>query len=190
MPNILHEIVLLWFVLWTKEEIHVERIYPDEQFLLENLALVEHFYTTDILPALLGKFFLRHPSPPKESHTEANIGSQQETSTEGTSQRFCYCDGPDEGGMVVCDNPTCKCRNSAYELLWPIDNYALQWSSNCSNRAATILSFEYKWHYTIHQTTDSNWLLTYDLIYVWVNHTTHTQLFVYRAKYDSWDIQR
>ena len=96
------------FVLWTKEEVHMERIYPDEQFWLENLALVEHFFTTAILPELLGKFFSRHPALTEESHTEANVGNQQETSTEGTSQCFCYCDGPDEGHMVGCDNPTCK----------------------------------------------------------------------------------
>ena len=42
-------------------------------------------------------------------------------------------------------------------------NNALQWSSIALIRNAAILSFGYGWHFTIHQTTDSNWLLTYDL---------------------------
>ena len=40
----------------------------------------------------------------------AHVGSQQETSTEGTSQHYCYCDGPDEGRMVGDNDPTCKYR--------------------------------------------------------------------------------
>ena len=91
MPNIFY----CDFVLRTKEQVHLERIYPDEEFWLENLALVKHFYTTAILPELLGKFFSQPPALTEESHAEAHVGIQQETSTEGTSQHYCYCDGPD-----------------------------------------------------------------------------------------------
>ena len=36
------------FVLWTEEDIHVERIYPDEEFWHQKVARVQHFFTTAI----------------------------------------------------------------------------------------------------------------------------------------------
>ena len=95
------------FILWTKQEMHMERIFPNEQFWLENLALVKQFYKTVILPELLGKFFSRPPLN-QVSHAQAEVGSQVKASTDGTSQTFCYCEGPDEGQMVGCDNPDCQ----------------------------------------------------------------------------------
>ena len=100
------------FVLWTKQEVHIERIYPDEEFWLVNLALVKDFYTTAILPELLGKFFSR---PHQSHHIQTNAPAGQEALTTGPTVAgptggtdvYCYCNGPDEGQMVGCDNSDC-----------------------------------------------------------------------------------
>ena len=48
---------------WTKQDIHIERIYPDEEFWLKNVDRVNHFFNTSILPELLGKFYSRTSQP-------------------------------------------------------------------------------------------------------------------------------
>ena len=47
------------FVVWTEKDVHIERIYPDESFWLENVSRVKHFFVTSILPELIGKFYSR-----------------------------------------------------------------------------------------------------------------------------------
>ena len=91
------------FVLWTEKEVHVERIYPDEESWLKNLDLVKEVYTTAILPELLRKFYTR----PRPSHIQT-LQIQLPMSTEGTTEVYCYCQGPEEGQMVGCDNTQCK----------------------------------------------------------------------------------
>ena len=62
-------------------------------------------------------------------------------------------------------------------------------------RDAAILSFGYRWHYNIHQKTDSNWLLNYDLIYdestiqSKIQCNLSTEMLIYPATFGSWDIQ-
>ena len=89
------------FILWTKKEIHIERIFPDDEFW--HSKVVDHaqpFFMRAILPELLGKFYsktnsLSLPTTPVEDNP-----SLEET--------YCYCNGPEEGLMVGCDNPVCK----------------------------------------------------------------------------------
>ena len=46
-------------MLWTEEDVHFERIYPDESFRMENISRVKQFFNAAILPELMGKFYSR-----------------------------------------------------------------------------------------------------------------------------------
>ncbi len=47
------------FVLWTERDIHIERIFSDEQFWLEQVARVKDFFSMSVLPELLEKLYSR-----------------------------------------------------------------------------------------------------------------------------------
>lgn len=93
------------FVLWTENDIHIERIYPDDNFWHTNvLDHVQPFFTRAILPELLGKFYSRTSNEPIRSPSSPVRPEADEPPT------YCYCNGPDEGPMVGCDNPLCTFR--------------------------------------------------------------------------------
>ena len=50
------------FILWTKNEVYVERVYPDESFWKNCIKKVKHFFETAIMPELTGRYFSR-PCP-------------------------------------------------------------------------------------------------------------------------------
>lgn len=115
------------FVVWMKNDVHIERIYPDEHFWLTNVAKAKEFFQTSLLPELLGKFYSctnasqRRPSTEQRlsqelscsgismAHTEDCQGSSDEEA-DGDIQLplYCYCQRPEEGDMVGCDNPNCS----------------------------------------------------------------------------------
>lgn len=41
------------FVVSTEKDVHIEHIYPDKSFWLENVSRVRHFFITSILPELI-----------------------------------------------------------------------------------------------------------------------------------------
>ena len=45
--------------MYTKEDLHVERIEPNPAFMEENLAKVKHLFDVAVLPELLGRWFSR-----------------------------------------------------------------------------------------------------------------------------------
>ncbi len=51
------------FVVWTEHDIHIERIYADEEFWLANVSHVKDFFVTAVLPELLGEFYSRTSQP-------------------------------------------------------------------------------------------------------------------------------
>ena len=44
-----------------KSDVHIERIYPDEDFWLTNVAKAKEFFQTSLLPELLGNFIPMTP---------------------------------------------------------------------------------------------------------------------------------
>ena len=44
---------------WTKNDLHIERIYSDENLRLENISGVKHFSQSSIVLELIGKFYSR-----------------------------------------------------------------------------------------------------------------------------------
>ena len=92
-------------------QIHVERIYPDEKFWCQNVPKAKHFFTTAILPELLGRFYSRIQQVPSNKRARTPISDSESSSAWQSSpsaqQTYCYCNGLDEGHMVGCDNPGC-----------------------------------------------------------------------------------
>lgn len=107
------------FVVWTEKDIHIERIYPNEEFWLINVEKVKHIFITSILPELMGKFHSRtssvqsgvEPQEPDQSVTSFSLNKDTSVNT-GNDEllTYCYCKGPEEGEMVGCDNSECVYR--------------------------------------------------------------------------------
>ena len=110
------------FVVWMKKDVHIEHIYPDESFWLENVYRVKHFFVTAILPELIGKLYSgtsdsasvpQTPSPNEPSCSiplsePGPLSSVPSIETNGDSAKtYCYCQGLEYGDMVGCDNPSC-----------------------------------------------------------------------------------
>jgi len=98
------------FVVWTESAVHIQRIYPNEDFWLEKVSKVKQFFATAILPELVGKFYSRNTDmvlcssePPSEHTSEPGPSSVEETDT----KVYCYCQSAERGTMVGCDNPEC-----------------------------------------------------------------------------------
>ena len=106
---------------WTKSDVHIERIYPDKNFWLTNVAKAKQ---TSPLPELLGKFYsqdsvrqhcqtaeLLSQEPSCSGTSMDTIEYHQESSEEEEDDNvkqplYCYCQCPEEGGIKGCDNPT------------------------------------------------------------------------------------
>ena len=67
------------FIVWTEKDVHIERIYPNEEFWLRNVEKVKHFFITSILPELMGTFYSR------TSHSVQHGVEPQEPCQSGTS---------------------------------------------------------------------------------------------------------
>ena len=106
------------FVVWTESDIHIERLYPDKEFWMNNVEKMRLFFERAILPEITGRFFSR-PSqtcslPPSDPCTSGTSTSVVENSDSGSDSNedlkeyhYCYCQGPEEGEMVGCDNHKC-----------------------------------------------------------------------------------
>ena len=98
VPTILYKEKLCDFIVWTNKDLYNARIYPDEEFWSMQIMNIEHIFITAILQELLGKFYSRT--------TSVQLAECSSTSSP-TVTTYCYCDGPEEGSMVGCDNPSC-----------------------------------------------------------------------------------
>lgn len=107
------------FVVWTENDVHITRVFPDHEFWLANVTKVRTFFETSILAELTGKFYSRTSQPsnsehslqePSSSGTSSTLVDDTDLDTDGADvmQVYCYCQGPEEGEMVGCDNPNCK----------------------------------------------------------------------------------
>lgn len=79
------------YVVWTTEEIYIERIPFDVEFAKAMVSKCTNFFKCVLLPELLYKAF----SKPLEERKENRA-------------TYCYCNGPEQGKMVLCDNPQCE----------------------------------------------------------------------------------
>lgn len=106
-------------MLWTENDIHIERIFPSQEFWLDKVALVQQFFTMAILPELLGKFYSRTEEPKVTSSpaqdpcasgalVEDTTDGKDNSSTSSEIKLYCYCKVRDGEDMVGCDNKACE----------------------------------------------------------------------------------
>ena len=93
------------FVVYTENDLHIERIYPDASFMEENLKKVKHFFDVAVLPELLGRWFSR-PIPACTSSKISSIFDSNPV-TETSSRKYCYCQQEEYGKMIGCDGRNC-----------------------------------------------------------------------------------
>ncbi len=107
------------FIVWLKEDFHIERIFPDENFMISCITKADHFFKVAILPELTGKFFSR-PSTPA-SHTEEVSGLISDSLIKDDAnieeKVYCYCRKAESGQMIGCDNPSCSYEWFHFECL-------------------------------------------------------------------------
>ena len=90
--------------MWTYEDIHIERIYPEEQFWLDCVEKAQLFFFNAILPELIGKWF---SCPPSVSPSTVPSEPDVPPTTSDEDEHYYYCQGPESGKMIACDNPAC-----------------------------------------------------------------------------------
>ena len=100
------------FIVWNKEELHVERILPDAPFMAKALEAVVDFYKLGVLPELAAKWYSKNfdslpDGPPAAAGTSATVGLPQTTLS---SPGGCYCDGKEAGDVAKCANTDCTRR--------------------------------------------------------------------------------
>ena len=107
--------------------IHIERISRNNAFWKnECVPRAEAFFRTCLLPELLGSWYTRPLTTPNEitidsstlethghSSSQGHVDNSQYSSSVSDetrpppSQTFCYCNGPEIGEMIGCDNLDC-----------------------------------------------------------------------------------
>ena len=103
--------------MYTKEDLHVERIEPNPAFMEENLAKVKHLFDVAVLPELLGRWFsrptgrialnsARESSPIACTNQSAQTRDTDNPELEKT-KTYCYCKQGEHGKMIGCDNASC-----------------------------------------------------------------------------------
>ena len=110
-------------MLWTNEDVHIERIYPDEVLWLSCVEKAA------ILPELLGKWYSRPSENPVITLPGPSTSAEEAPSTNNATEVYCYCRGPERGDMVTCDNPLCPCHLVSLRLS----------KADCSSKKQTMV---------------------------------------------------
>lgn len=87
------------FIVYTNEDLHVERIGVDLNFIDDKLPKARHFFLNSILPELLGRWFSRPSTDVPSTSRSMNQNADE--------NRYCYCQEGEHGEMVGCDNSNC-----------------------------------------------------------------------------------
>ena len=82
------------FVCWTTQDLYCTRIVADEQYLSNNMPILEKYFCKYILPELLTQKLFSSISVPA-------------TSTLNNEEVFYICKKGEFGRMVACDSPKC-----------------------------------------------------------------------------------
>ena len=91
------------FILYTNEDIFVERITSDLSFLEENIDKAKDFFKNSILPELLGHWYSRPPD-----NATPSLTCTDDIPVDPGTPKYCYCQGGEYGEMVACDNSECS----------------------------------------------------------------------------------
>ena len=87
--------------------LYIERIYQDPSFWENCLSKAEHFFKVCLLPELVGKWYTRPIVKPSGDENNPNLDNATSNNSSDHKQLYCYCNGPESGTMIACDNPQC-----------------------------------------------------------------------------------
>lgn len=85
------------------EWLHIERIHYDENFWHAVVGSARQFFVCTVLPELFSKHFTRKEGARKEAV--------------GQGDKYCYCQGPEIGKMIACDDRECKYKWFHFQCL-------------------------------------------------------------------------
>jgi len=90
------------FVVWSQEDIHIERIPPCQEFWNDISRKASDFFNHAVLPKLFGKHYSKavDRTETDKSSTESDKHSDNEV--------WCLCKGKEDGKMIACDNSNCS----------------------------------------------------------------------------------
>ena len=95
------------FVVWKEEDMFVQRIPIDMEFIDDAMENVQPFTKLAILPELVGKWFTGQNVAPLPEVTKEDQLNPNETCS--STEVWCYCKkGEDHGDMIGCDNKQCQ----------------------------------------------------------------------------------
>ena len=114
-----------FFVVWTQNDLHVERISLNQTVWKEICDKSEVFFKNAILPELVGRFYSRLPScdsarvlKPVSDNVVLSAGSCKLNDTnDDPDKTWCYCDQVESGNMILCDNENCHIQWFHYECV-------------------------------------------------------------------------
>ena len=98
--------------MWTERDIHIEVITIDNDLWEEICSRSSHFFHVAVLPELVAKFFSRLPNSTFKSSSSDNTVLSSSTDT-----LICYCEQPESGEMVGCDNHECEIKWFHFECV-------------------------------------------------------------------------
>lgn len=106
------------FVVWRSDELIVNRIERDEDFLKEAIPKATTFFKYGLLPELIAKWYTR----PLTSETGSLPTTEEEESeflpTEPDSGgKWCYCKQGESGKMIMCESGNCNILWFHFECL-------------------------------------------------------------------------
>jgi len=102
------------FVVWTENDIHIERITGDVDFWNDAVMSATHFFKVGVLPELVGKHFTSQPK---------NMETYIMATDDDNVAKSCYCQQGDSGKMILCDNTKCVLGWFHFECLALPDDY-------------------------------------------------------------------
>ena len=114
-----------FFVVWTQNDLHVERISLNQTVWKEICDKSEVFFKNAILPELVGRFYSKLPScdsvrvlKPVSDNVVLSAGSCKRNDTnDDPDKTWCYCDQVESGNMILCDNENCHIQWFHYECV-------------------------------------------------------------------------
>ena len=101
------------FVAWSKNGILVERITRHDEFYSGHVDDIKHFFIHGILPEIVGKWYswklVADADGLVQIPTTSNE-SQDNEPQDDHARSWCYCDQPEFGDMIMCDNKNCTIK--------------------------------------------------------------------------------
>jgi len=104
------EVEKCYFVVWSSESMHVEKIAANMSFFQENLVQANKLIEKDVLLEIIGCWYTKLR---KDTTVDGEIVhpfvSDVEATVNDDEAMYCYCKGKDDGSKMICyENDDCS----------------------------------------------------------------------------------